>query len=393
MNNITQKMQRVQSIDLLRGVVMVIMALDHTRHFFHEGAMNYNISDFNTTNSALFFTRFITHYCAPIFVFLAGTAAYLYGRNKTKKTLFNYLFSRGIWLIFLEIFLNNFLWRFETSYKFIVIQVLWAIGFSMICLSFLIYLRYRIMFGIGLLIVVGHHLLDSITFEGNNLKSIAWYLLHQRHNFTLYEGHVVGVFYPLLPWIGVIVLGYCFGKFYEGGFTQIRRKRYLLGIGITCILLFIFLRIFNTYGDLVPWSYQKNSTLTFLSFMDVTKYPPSLMYLLITLGPALIFLYASEHLRNRASQFFIVFGSVPLFYYFLHMLFIHLAAVLMFSIFTHHKTNVFDAFSKAHLNGYGYSLPIVYVVWIVIVILLYPCCNWYMKFKKNNKESKILSYL
>jgi len=158
MNNRPEKTQRVESIDLLRGVVMVIMALDHTRHFFHAGAMNYNISDFNTTNSALFFTRFITHYCAPVFVFLAGTAAYLYGRNKTKKTLFNYLFSRGIWLIFLEIFLNNFLWRFDISYKFIVIQVLWAIGFSMICLSFMIYFRYRIMFLIGLLIVVGHHL-------------------------------------------------------------------------------------------------------------------------------------------------------------------------------------------------------------------------------------------
>jgi uncharacterized membrane protein len=393
MINRLEKTQRVESIDLLRGVVMVIMALDHTRHFFHEGAMNYNISDFNTTNSALFFTRFITHYCAPIFVFLAGTSAYLYGRNKPKKTLFNYLFSRGIWLIFLEIFLNNFLWRFNISYKFIVIQVLWAIGLSMICLSFLIYFRYRVMFWIGLLIVVGHNLLDFITFEGNTLKSIAWYLLHQRHKFTLCEGHVVGVFYPVLPWIGVIVLGYCFGKFYEPGFDQIKRKKYLLRIGISSILLFILLRIFNTYGDLVPWAYQKNNILTFLSFMDVTKYPPSFMYLLITLGPAFIFLYATEHSRNKASQFFIVFGSVPLFYYFLHMLFIHLAAVLVFAIATNHKTDAFEAFSTAHLNGYGFSLPIVYVVWVVIVLMLYPWCNWYMKLKKKNKASKILSYL
>ena len=212
--------------------------------------------------------------------------------------------------------MNNFLWRFDISYKFIVIQVLWAIGFSMICLSFMIYFRYRIMFLIGLLIVVGHHLWDFITFEDNTLKSIAWYLLHQRHKFTLYEGHVVGVFYPVLPWNGVIVLGYCFGKFYETGFDQIKRKKYLLGIGVLSILLFILLRVFNTYGDLVPWAYQKNITLTFLSFMDVTKYPPSFMYLLITLGPAFIFLYTCEHSRNKVSQFFIVFGRVPLFYYF-----------------------------------------------------------------------------
>lgn len=393
MNSIHIKSQRIESIDLLRGLVMVIMALDHTRHFFHLGAMNYNISDFNTTSPELFFTRFITHYCAPVFVFLSGTSAYLYGIKKSKKSLFVFLFSRGIWLIFYEIFLNNLLWQFDFTYKFIVLQVIWAIGFSMICLSFISFLRFRLILSIGLIIVAGHNLLDFITFDGNNLKSIVWYLLHQRHRITLIEGHVFGVFYPVLPWIGVIILGYCFGKLYEKGFDQAIRKKWLLTLGISSIFLFIILRTANVYGDLVPWSIQKNNVFTFLSFLDVSKYPPSILYLLVTLGPAFLFLYVCELVKYKFSQYFIVFGRVPLFYYFMHMLFIHLAAVLIFMITTGKYTNTIDAFKQARSADYGFYLPGVYLAWIVIVLLLYPCCNWYMKYKNKHKDSWWLSYL
>ena len=372
---------------------MVIMALDHTRHFFHVGAMTYNISDFNTTSPELFLTRFITHYCAPVFVFLAGTSAYLYGIKKSKKSLFIFLFSRGIWLIIYEIFLNNFLWQFDLTYKFIVLQVIWAIGFSMICLSFISFLRIRLILSISLIIVAGHNMLDFITFDGDNLKSIVWYLLHQRHRIALIEGHVFGVFYPVLPWIGVISLGYCFGKFYEKGFDQGIRKKWLLTMGISSILLFIILRTANVYGDLVPWSMQKNNVFTFLSFLNVSKYPPSLLFLLITLGPAFLFLYVCELVKYKFSQYFIVFGRVPLFYYFMHMLFIHLAAVLIFMITTGNYTNTIEAFKQARSADYGFYLPGVYVAWIVIVLLLYPCCNWYMKYKNKHKDYWWLSYL
>jgi len=387
---------RVESIDILRGLAMVLMALDHVRDYFHYGSFFSNPTDLDTTTPILFFTRFITHYCAPIFVFLAGASAFLYGRKKTKYKLFKFLFTRGLWLIFLEIVVNNFLWWFDVSYSFIVLQVIWAIGFSMICLSFLIYLHKKAILIIGFLLISGHNLLDGIITEGKSITSIIWYLMHQSQFLQLDNTRSIFFGYPAIPWIGLMALGYCFGTFYVSNYNTTIRKKWLLRLGIGAISLFFILRGINIYGDLVPWSVQKDTTNTVLSFLNVTKYPPSLAYLLITIGPSLLFLYAIENIKNRATNFFVVFGRVPLFYYFLHIIVIHLFAIIGILIFGGNWEDMIltpQAFTTAKLATYGYSLGIVYFVWIGIILLLYPLSKKYMLYKANNKDKWWLSYL
>jgi uncharacterized membrane protein len=390
------KNSRVESIDLLRGLVMVIMALDHTRFYFHLGAMMSDPTNLETTTPILFFTRYITHYCAPVFVFLAGTSAFLYGSKKTKTELFKFLFSRGIWLIFLELVLNNFLWCFDITYGFVQLQVIWAIGFSMICLSILVYLPKKVLLAIGIILVAGHNLFDGIIMEGNSFKSILWYSLHQHSFFPLGESRMVAISYPVLSWIGVMVLGYCFGIFYEKGSDVSIRKKWLMRLGVGATLLFFILRGINDYGDLVPWSQQKNITHTILSFLNVTKYPPSLAFLLITLGPSMLLLYATDNLKNKITNFFVVFGRVPLFYYFLHILIIHLTAMLGLIFIGGNWTDMIlnnQIFESGQLAYYGYSLWVVYIIWICIILLLYPLCKWYMKYKSTNRDKWWLSYL
>ncbi len=390
------KSTRIESIDLLRGVVMVIMALDHVRDYFHLGAIVGDPTDLETTTPFLFFTRFITHYCAPIFVFLAGTSAMLYGSNKTKNNLFKFLFSRGLWLIFIEVVLMNFLWWFDISYGFINLQVIWAIGLSMIALSFIIYLPKKMMLVLGLLLVFGHNLLDGIIAEGSSFSSILWYIAHQQKFLQISPDHMIAFYYPIIPWIGVIVLGYCFGSIYQKGFSLELRKKWLLALGIGSIALFFILRGINIYGDMVPWSTQKDTVFTILSFFKVTKYPPSLLFLLITLGPAFLFLYATENIKNRMSNFFLVFGRVPFFYYVLHVFVIHLTALIVLLILGENwRDMIFDAtsFTTNKMANYGYSLTVVYIVWIAIVLLLYPISKKYMIYKANNKDKWWLSYL
>lgn len=391
------KPTRIESIDILRGVVMVIMALDHVRDYFHYGSFFSNPTNLETTTPFLFFTRFITHYCAPVFIFLAGTSAFLYGIKKNKSKLFKFLFTRGLWLIFLEIVLNNFIWWFDISYSFIALQVIWAIGFSMICLSFLIYLPKKGLLLLGILLVAGHNTLDSITAQGTDFKSIIWYLLHQSNFIPISPNTMVAFAYPVIPWIGLMILGYCFGSLYSKSFDITLRKKWLLALGTSAVILFFILRSINIYGDLVPWEIQDTSTKTVLSFFNVTKYPPSLSYLLITIGPSLLFLYGIETVKNKISNFFLVFGRVPLFYYFLHVLVIHILAIvgLIISGDDWHKmildTNTWTTGSLA--TNYGYSLFIVYLVWITVIILLYPLCKKYMIYKATNKDKWWLSYL
>ena len=281
----------------------------------------------------MFFTRFITNFCAPEFVFLAGTSAFLYGSKKTKPELFKFLFTRGIWLILLELIVNNFIWTFDITYSFPVFQVIWAIGFSMVCLSFLIYLPKRIIIIIGIILVAGHNLLDGIVMQGSSFKAIVWYILHQDKFLVLGPNKMILFHYPLIPWIGLMALGYCFGILYSKGFDAARRKKWLLGLGFGSIALFFILRGINEYGDLVPWTIQKDSMYTVLSFFNTTKYPPSLMFLLMTIGPSLIFLYFIENVKNKVTDFFVVFGRVPLFFYFLHVLVIHIVAIMGILIF------------------------------------------------------------
>ncbi|SEQ86527.1 Uncharacterized membrane protein [Hyunsoonleella jejuensis] len=389
------KSTRIESIDILRGLVMVLMALDHTRDYFHYGSFLTDPTDLETTTPILFFTRFITHYCAPIFIFLAGTSAYLYGSKKTKTQLFKFLITRGFWLVFLAIVVNNFVWKFDITYSLIVLQVIWAIGLCMILLAFAIYMPIKGILALGIILVAGHNLLDSIVLQGSSFKSIIWYILHQRERIS-FGAQTIVFAYPIIPWFGLIALGYCFGTLYKKDFNAERRKKYLIWLGASCIVLFFIIRGINSYGDLVPWSAQDTVTKTVLSFFKVTKYPPSLAYLLITLGPALLFLYAIEGIKNRITDFLLVFGRVPLFYYFLHIIIIHILAIIGILIFGGDWTNMIltrDVFRNAKLLNYGYSLFIVYLVWILVITLLYFPSKSYMTYKAKNKDKWWLSYL
>ncbi|TXG39179.1 DUF1624 domain-containing protein [Seonamhaeicola maritimus] len=390
------KSTRIQSIDILRGLVMVLMALDHTRDYFHLGASMNNPTDLETTTPILFFTRFITHYCAPVFVFLAGTSAYLYGSNKTKPQLFKFLFTRGLWLVFLEIFVNSLNWTFDLTYSFIGLQVIWAIGIGMIVLSFIILLPKKVILITGIILVAGHNMLDSITMQGNSLKSILWYMLHQPNVIPISQTRFAFVAYPVIPWIGLIALGYCFGSLYTRGFLKEIRKKWLLRLGICSVLLFFIIRGVNLYGDLNPWSVQDTLGKTVMSFFKVTKYPPSLCYLLITIGPSLLFLYAIEKANNKITDFFLVFGRVPLFYYFLHIFVIHSFAILGVILLNDNWQEILSNSTGRPiltLAKQGYSLFVVYVMWIFIVTLLYFPSKKYMIYKTNNKKKWWLSYL
>ena len=391
-----QKTNRIESIDLLRGVVMVIMALDHARAYFNYGTFFLDPTDLETTTPFLFFTRFITHYCAPVFVFLAGTSAFLYGSKKTKPELFKFLFTRGLWLIFLEVVVNNLIWTFDLTYSLQIFQVIWAIGFSMVCLSFLIYLPKKIILGLGIVLVVGHNLLDGFVFQGQTSQSVIWYVLHQSKLVIFDPSNINYFHYPVIPWVGLMALGYVFGNFYKKDFNAIVRKKWLLGLGLVVLTLFFVLRAINSYGDLVPWSFQDTTTKTILSFFNVTKYPPSLLFMCITMGPALLFLYAFESAKNKVTDFFLAFGRVPLLYYFLHVLVIHIFAVLVLMISGGEGLDMIlnsDNFLNKKLSTYGYSLTVVYIVWALVVFLLYPICKKYMIYKATNKQKWWLSYL
>ena len=392
------KSSRIQSIDILRGLVMVIMALDHVRDYFHINAFAGNYPEnFESTTGILFFTRFITHYCAPVFVFLAGTSAFLYGQKRTKSQLSKFLITRGLWLIIAEIVINNFLWWFDPSFGFTNLQVIWAIGVCMIVLGIIIHLQKRLILILGLLIVFGHNMLDGITKSGQSLDAILWYALHQPNGFDI-GAKYVWLAYPVLPWVGTMLLGYCFGTFYKQNTSIVFRKKWLIYLGLGSIALFFILRGINMYGDLHPWEIKDTTTKTIISFFNVHKYPPSLAFLLITLGPAFLFLYGIETVKNKMTDFLLVFGRVPFFYYVLHIAVIHIGAIIGLLITGGNwKIMIFNQAAVAGIGnpfeGYGYSLLTVYLIWIGIVALLYPICKRYMTYKLNNKNKWWLSYL
>ena len=392
------KSARIESIDILRGLVMIIMALDHVRDYTNIGYVFLDPTNMDTTTPGLFFTRWITHFCAPVFVFLAGTSAFLYGAKKaSKKTLAKFLFTRGIWLVFIELTIVNFAWTFDINLDLHIFQVIWAIGFCMMLLAALIYLPKKVLLVLGLIIVFGHNALDDITMQGNDPLAILWYFIHQQ-NFVVLNGgeSMLFIAYPILPWLGIMILGYCFGHFYTEDFNVALRKKWLLILGFGSIGLFLILRFINVYGDLVPWSIQKDATYTFLSFLNTAKYPPSLLYTLMTLGPALLFLYAIETVKNKITHILVVIGRVPFFYYILHLYVIHLIGFIgLYLLGENWKELVFTPtrFTSGFLNDKGYDLWVTYAVWIVVVVVLYPFCNMFMKYKANNRDKWWLSYL
>jgi uncharacterized membrane protein len=390
------KKTRILSIDLLRGVVMIIMALDHIRDYFHADAFLYDPADLSRTNVPLFFTRWITNFCAPVFVMLAGTSAFLAGQRRSRKDLSIFLFSRGLWMVFLELVVVNFAWFFNIHFSFVIFAVIWALGVSMIALSVLIHLPTKWILITGVVLVAGHNLLDHVHVPGNGLKAIGWAFLHERKSFHRGNWDMQAV-YPLLPWIGLMALGYCLGSLYTPDVDGVKRRRLLLRLGSGVLLLFILLRLTNGYGDLVPWSRQATPVFSFLSFINVTKYPPSLDYVLLMIGPALLFLALTEKPLNRLTRIISVYGRVPFFYYMIHIFLIHLAALIAaamsgypWTAMTGFRTWVdFDP----RLQGYGFSLWVVYLVWVCLIVLLYPLCKRYDRYKSEHKEKWWLSYL
>lgn len=386
--------ERILAIDLLRGIVMIIMALDHVRDYFHKDAFFFDPSDLSKTNTALFFTRWITHFCAPVFVFLAGTSAYIVGSKKGSAALSKFLFTRGIWLIFLEVIVVNFGWQFEIHAHTILLQTIWALGVSMVALAFLVRLPYKLILVISLLFIAGHNALDTFHVKGNAANAFFWSVLNDP-NFFQYTSASIYVAYPVLAWIGVMAAGYCFGKIYIDHDVA-KRKPMLLWIGSICVVLFIFLRLSNVYGDKNPWGHQDSIIFTLISFLNCTKYPPSLLYLLMTIGPAIVFLGLSETPLNRFKRVVSTFGRVPMFYYLAHIYIIHLAAMLAVIISGYKWTvMIFPSWVTRNpaLHGYGYSLGVVYIIWIMLVIALYPLCRWYDRYKAAHREKWWLSYL
>jgi len=390
--------KRIQSIDILRGLVIIVMALDHTRDYFHSDAMIFAPLDLAKTTVPLFFTRWITHFCAPAFMFLAGTSAFLVGLRKTKKELSFFLLTRGLWLIFLELTFLNFGWTFNIHFPFFALGVIWALGVSMIVLSFLHYLPYSVILGIGILLVGGHNLLDSFHIPGNSFNSFIWSVLHDptfanESNQLIIKDRAVIVDYPVLPWIGVIALGYCFGNLYKPDMDDRTRIKKLLILGSVAIFLFILLRFLNVYGDPRPWLTQKSTVFTILSWLKVTKYPPSLQFILLTVGTGILFLAVAEKYLDIFGKAIIRIGRVPMFFYLAHIYLIHTLA-LFAAKFSGYNWN--DMISRKPLipviNGYGFPLAMVYLVWLIVILLLYPLCKWYDDYKSRQKKWW-LSYL
>ncbi len=388
--------KRIDSIDVLRGLVMVIMALDHSRDYFHTADAPL---DLTTTTTFLFFTRWITHYCAPIFVFLSGTSIYLQGLRKTKSTLQSFLLKRGLWLIFIEISVITFAWSFNPHFNYIIFQVIWAIGISMVLLGLVIRLPYNFIFSLGLIIVLGHNLLDFAEAAPGFKAGFWWDLLHHG-SFAFYpitRNHVLIMLYPFVPWTGLMMLGYCTGKFFSSKYTPRQRKKILSRIGIGLILFFIALRFINVYGNPEHWAAQKNGWFTVLSFINVHKYPPSLLYMCMTIGPAFLLLSFFENVKNGFTEKIRIYGRVPFFYYVLHIYLIHLISAVVYLAHGHtiaQATTLGNGIPFYFLAANdGYNLFIVYLVWISVVLALFPLCRWFNNYKTNHKEKWWLGYL
>jgi uncharacterized membrane protein len=380
---------RIDSVDVVRGVIMILMALDHTRDYF--GIAGQSPTDLSTASAALFMTRWITNVCAPVFFLLTGTGAYLSRRRRSPGNLAGFLFTRGLWLIVLDlVVLRCLAYQFNFDYRVTLLLVLWALGWSMIALAALVRLPAPVITAIGALMIVGHNLLDTLRFT-----SPFWSILHQPGFVLDTPAHAIFAAYPLIPWIGVTAVGYGLGQIYSWSAT--RRQAFLLRLGLVLTLAFIALRALNGYGDPSRWSRHDTTLYTVLSFLATTKYPPSLLFLLMTLGPALLFLGAVDAATPRVLRPAIIFGRVPLFFYIVHFPLIHLLALA--TCYARYGTGhwMFESPSLAHYPftappGWGFPLPIVYLIWALIVCAMYPLCHWYAALKARRTD-EWLSYI
>lgn len=379
---------RLASVDVMRGLIMVIMALDHTRDFFTDA--DFDPTDLARTNAALFFTRWITHFCAPVFFLLAGFGAYLWTlRRRADSDLGLHLGLRGLWLIVLEMTVVNFAWSFTFPRRHIALGVLWALGWAMVALALMVRWPRWLIAAFGAILIAGHNGLDGMQAAALHLPDWLWTILHAPGDIPITANLSIDPYYSLVPWIGLSALSYALGP----QLLRLLQDRgvILLGLSLLLTTAFVVLRFTNAYGDPNPWSVQNDAVRASMSFLNTTKYPPSLLYLLMTLGPAIGLLAAFERLSGPVADFLIVFGRVPLFFYLLHLYLIHGLAVAA-GVFTGHEAGAFMTSFWRFPRDYGFSLPAVYLAWAAVVLMLYPVCVWFGGLKAR-RRFRVLSYL
>lgn len=386
---------RLHEIDLLRGLVIVLMALDHVRDYFHAGAFTFDPLDPDRTNAALYATRWITHLCATAFVFVAGVSAFLQtAKGRQTPQLSGFLLSRGLWLVALEATVLSFGWSFAVPYP-LFLQVIWAIGWSMVALAGLVWLPRAAVLALGIAIVAGHNLFDPLTPDRFGPLALAWTFLHEGGPLVLGDTPIGIVLYPVLPWIGVMAIGYGLGAVFLE--PAPKRDRALLALSATMIALFILLRGLNLYGDPGPWTAQGDPVRGAMAFLDVQKYPPSLMYVLATLGISLGLMPLLARLRGPARGVLLGFGAVPFFFYVVHVYLVHALAIGANAALGREAGGMFNFFvnmiaAPERYLHLGFPLVGVYVAWIIVLALLYPACRWWGQVKRTRRDWW-LSYL
>jgi uncharacterized membrane protein len=385
-------MKRLPSIDITRGLVMIIMALDHTRDYLHIHAAQ-SPTDLATTTPVLFFTRWITHLCAPTFVFLSGISAWLsLNGDAPIATSRRFLFKRGLILVAIEFTLVNFSLFFDVRFRLFLFEVIATIGSGLILLSFLSRLSPKIVLVTACLLFFGHDLIFGIPMPTNPVLGFIGSLLFGPGAFPLTKNCLLVIAYPVLPWLGIMLTGFCVGRLFT---LPIEKRRVLfLRLGLGALVGFVLLRLSNWYGDPVPWAHQKSGVYTFLSFMNLNKYPPSLLFSLATLGILLLILSAAEGRDNAFTRFLLVYGRVPLFYFVLHIYLIHLLMLLVVTIQGYSWNSLdFGPFKFGRPDHAGLPLGGVYLVWVAVVLAFYPLCRWYGSYKTRHKEKTWLRYL
>jgi uncharacterized membrane protein len=377
--------ERIHSIDIVRGFIMIIMTLDHSRDFLHyPGPSPLNMQ---TTTVILFFTRWITHFCAPTFVFLSGVSVYLAGQRRSKKELGMFLLKRGAWLILSDVLIISLLFTFDLQYHILVLEVLTAIGFGMIVLALLIRAPLSVIAAIALIIICGHNIIDYLPVPINGLSGslITLFLTAVGATIPIGGNRVIVELYALIPWSGAILLGYVFGSLYKTGFNTEKRQKMLMLSGLSFIGVFIGLRLINHYGDPAPWTIQRDTAHTILSFLNATKQPPSLLFLSMTLGPVMILLSLAEKISNRFTAVCEVYGNVPYFYFIVHLCLLRLINIVLILVEgIPMKSPGLPLVWQA--PGFGHPLWAVYLFWIAVVTLLYYPCRWYGNYKRTHTQ-------
>lgn len=375
----TAKAPRLLSLDRARGLAMALMALDHTRDFWGDHSIR--PTDLSRASALLFFTRWVTHFCAPTFVLLAGTSAYLHGRRLTGAELSRFLVTRGLWLVFLELTVVRAGWSLAVHMPRVTLQVIWALGWSMVALAALRALPRWAIALFGAVVCVGHNALDGVHFS-----SSLWAIAHESRRFSLGPLRVF-VLYPLIPWVGLMALGYALGPVFERPLGEQRRALALMGVA--CLVAFVALRVPNVYGDPTPWSPVARTGFSILATINTAKYPPSLAYLLMTVGPLLLLLSWWTHERATVGDRLVQFGRVPLFFYVIHLPMLQVSAGL-YLIARGGVAAIESAIRSG--RGTGLSLPMVYAVWLLVLVVLYPACRWFAALKARRRDWW-LSYL